>query len=134
MAASEFRELKTAKFKIIASNDGNNIIEFHDTVLFVDRMVLYNELEHKGIIFSGTAYRNIKAPVYSLPEYDVTSIAVNEFRLDVNSPDRIPDYSLHCSDHDIQHKLKKIMKIPIDMEDTLEHFVFVEILHSTGMK
>lgn len=125
-------KMKTPKFTIIVGNDGNNIIEYNDIVLFAEKMTRSNDGTNDGVTFTGVAYRNLKDPVYTLTELGCSSIQVNEFRLDISAPQRIRDYELFCSDYDILNKLKKIMKIPIGLDESIESFVFVEMLHSTG--
>lgn len=105
---SDFELLCTPNFEIKLT-DGNNIIQYVDSLMIIDSMTRVDN----GVVFVGTVFpTNLKRSLYSLAQHNSSSLYVNEFIMDTSSPDQLREYSFFCSDSEILTKVKKIMKIP----------------------
>lgn len=127
---SNFELLDTPNF-VVKLSDGNNIIQYVDSFMVIDTMTRFDDDNTNGVVFTGTVYpKHLKRSLYSFDEPNTSSIYVNEFIIDMSSPEQLPQYSFFCSDSQILTKVKKIMKIPTAFEPL--DCCFIEILHTRG--
>lgn len=120
----KFLKLNTPKYEI-STKDGNNIIEYGDSIMIVESM----ERLDSGVVFSGVVFPTLlKQNIFSF--FDHGSTYVNEFLLDLSSPNQEKNYSFYVSDIHLLTKVKKLMKMPIAFEPL--DCIFSEILHTAG--
>lgn len=130
VSETTFMTLETPNF-VVKLKDGNNIIQFVDSLMVVDSMTRVDDNNCKGVVFKGTVYpQHLKRSLYSIAPFETSSIDAHEFLIDMSSPDQDKDYSFFCSDAHIMTKVKKIMKIPVAFEPL--DCCFAEMLHTRG--
>lgn len=121
-----FSLLQTPKFSI-SLKDGNNVIEYGESLMIIKEMKKIEE----GVVFCGTIFStHLKRNLYEFHEFNIGSIFGNEYVIDTSSPEQEKNSSFFCSFSDILLRLKKVMKLPICREPL--DCVFVEILHTGG--
>lgn len=109
------KKLEDDNFSVLASKnfnislkDGNNIIEFVDTIMIVEKMTC---VDGAGVVFTGCAYETeAKRSLYSV--FENSSTHVKEFIIDLSAP-KDCNYSFFVSNEDILTKIKKLMKFQV---------------------
>lgn len=99
--------------------------------MVIDTMTRVDDENTIGVVFTGTVYKDhLKRPLYSINEFETSSLHVNEFILDMSSPEQQQQYSFYCSDAQILTKIKKIVKLPTAFKPL--DCCFSEMLHTRG--
>lgn len=100
-------------------------------VIILNKMTKNEDTENPGVTFSGTAFRShLKYPIYVLANHNSTSLDVNEFQIDITSPEKEENFSVFISEQNISKNVAKLMKLPLASEPN--NLIFVELLHSKG--